>query len=714
MRSAEHVTTTMTAGTMQQYRPISEYGIIGDCRTAALIAPDGSIDWCCMPHFDSPAIFCRLLDAEKGGYFRVGPVHDAEASLTYLPNTNILETISQNHTGRLRLLDFMPIRKRQPEHEGHLRERLRSLLIRTPSGLSSGLERELGNDVSAAHRIVRMATCLEGSMDVEMVLKPTFDYARHEATFDVQSSTRDIFAAIISDSNRFLVLLIRCIHTFPGQESTLTVGSDGHDGHSIRVTTTLHAANGLYFALNYARTYAEAKTILDELITHDFTVDLDETGAYWRDWASTCRYNGTYQNAVMRSALALKLCTFEPTGAIIAAPTTSLPEDIGGVRNWDYRYTWLRDSAFTLGALGALGYRGEARDYFHFLHDLQIENGSDLRIMYSIRGEAGPALDEQTLDHLAGYGGSRPVRIGNGAAMQRQLDIYGELLDAAYHYVESEGFRNGHRHNEPNRDLRELITVIADYVVENWQDVDRGIWEVRGAPRPFVYSRGMCWAALDRACKLAHRHGHNSEVQRWSECRDRIHADVLAHGYSQEFQSFVQSYDSDVFDAANLRLLLNNLLPWSDPRVATTVNATKSALAGPNALIYRYRPAGGAPHEPHSGGGTTGSASKNGGLSDDGLPGKEGAFLACAFWLISNLCYLGQYEEARERFEQLLTFASPLGLFAEEVDPETGAQLGNYPQAFTHIGLINSAVTLQHAQEGTLYHLLKGEQEGDA
>ncbi|MGZ3636847.1 MAG: glycoside hydrolase family 15 protein [Ktedonobacterales bacterium] len=709
MESAEHVTTTLAAGTLQQYRPISDYGVIGDCRTAALVGPDGSIDWCCMPHFDSPAIFCRLLDAEKGGFFRVGPVHDAKASLTYLTNTNILETTFQNHTGRLRLLDFMPIRKRQLPT--HLRDRLSALLTHTPHGLSAGLEREIGNDVAAAHRIVRMATCLEGSMDVEMVLKPTFDYARREANIEVQSSTDDVFGAIITDGDRYLVLVVRCIHTTPGKETTISAGGD--DG-TVRITTTLHAANGVYFALNYARTREEAAVILDDLVTHDHTVDLDETGTYWRDWAATCRYNGTYQYAVMRSALTLKLCTFEPTGAIVAAPTTSLPEDIGGVRNWDYRYTWLRDSSFTLGALGALGYTGEARDYFHFLHDLQIDSGSELSIMYSIRGESGPALDEQTLDHLAGYRGSRPVRVGNGAAMQCQLDIYGELLDAAYHYVEYEGYRSGHRHHEPDRNLRDLITVIANYVTDNWQDVDRGIWEVRGAPRPFVYSRGMCWAALDRACKLAPRHGHDDEVQRWAETRDRIHADVLEHGYSQELQSFVQSYGSDVLDAANLRLLLNNFLPWSDPRVASTVEATKQGLDGHSALIYRYRPAGGEPHEPHCGGGTTGSACKSGGVSDDGLPGKEGSFLACAFWLIDDLCYLGQYEEARERFEQLLTYASPLGLYAEEIDPETGAQLGNYPQAFTHIGLINSAVTLQRAQEGTLYRLLSDVRESKA
>ena len=711
MGQIQHVTTTMEAGAPRHYRQISEYGIIGDCRTAALIGPDGSIDWCCMPHFDSPAVFCRLLDADKGGFFRVSPVHDAESSLTYLPNTNILETTFQNHSGRLRLLDFMPIRKRVPQP--HLLDQLRELISHTPRGLSAGLERELGNDVAAAHRIVRTATCLEGSMDVEIVLKPTFDYARSAATIEVQSSLRDMFGALITDGDRYLVLLVRCIHTTPGKETTIAV--DG-DEHVVRISCTLHAANGLHIALNYARTREEATTILAELTSHDFTTDLDETGAYWRDWAATCRYNGTYQYAVMRSALTLKLCTFEPTGAIVAAPTTSLPENIGGVRNWDYRYTWLRDSSFTLGALGALGYTGEARDYFHFLHDLQIASGSDLHIMYGIRGEAGEALDEQTLGHLEGYRGSRPVRIGNGAALQRQLDIYGELLDAAYHYVEYQGYRNGQRHHGPNRDLRELIEVIADYVVENWQGVDRGIWEVRGDPRPFVYSRAMCWAALERACKMAPQHGHVSQAKRWAAARDRIHADVLEHGYSQRFQSFVQSYGSDVFDAANLRLLLNNFLPWSDPRVASTVDATKRALSGPNDLIYRYRPAGGGPHEPHGGGGMTGSGCKmgSGGLSDDGLPGTEGGFLACAFWLIGNLCYLGRYEEARERFEHLLTYASPLGLFAEELDPDTGAQLGNYPQAFTHIGLINSAVTLQRAQEGTLYQLLDEERQDKA
>ncbi|HLJ80434.1 MAG TPA: glycoside hydrolase family 15 protein, partial [Ktedonobacterales bacterium] len=351
--------------------------------------------------------------------------------------------------------------------------------------------------------------------------------------------------------------------------------------------------------------------------------------------------------------------------------------------------TWLRDSSFTLAALERLGYYDEARDYFHFLHDLQIKSGEDVRIMYGIRGEAGSQLAEQDLTHLEGYKGSRPVRIGNGAAEQRQLDVYGELLDAAYSYLHHEGYHHERQDRGANRDLRDFSALIADYVVQHWQDEDRGIWEVRGNPRPFVYSRAMCWVAVDRACRMAEHHGHHRHIPKWGGCAAAIHADVLRNGYNEQLGSFVQAYGSEVFDASNLRIPLVDFLPWTDVRVTSSADVTARALAAPNALIYRYKPAVGAPDEQAMSAG-------------DGLPGKEGAFIACAFWLIDNLCYLGRIEEARQRFEQILHFAGPLGLFAEELDADTGEQLGNYPQAFTHIGLINSAVTLQRAQEGTL------------
>ncbi|MEO7000249.1 MAG: glycoside hydrolase family 15 protein, partial [Ktedonobacterales bacterium] len=456
-------------------------------------------------------------------------------------------------------------------------------------------------------------------------------------------------------------------------------------------------------ALNYARNETEARQILARLPRHDLDADLDETMSFWREWSAQCQYNGPYQEVILRSALALKLCTFEPTGAIVAAPTTSLPEDIGGVRNWDYRYTWLRDSAFTLGALGELGYYNEARDYFHFLHDLQIRDARDLRIMYSIRGETDGALDEQDLTHLEGYQGSRPVRIGNGAATQRQMDVYGELADAAFSYVRMSGYRHPHRLNESLRDLRHLTEMLANYVADHWQDEDRGIWEVRGAPRAFVYSRAMCWVALDRACRLADHHGHQKWQEHWSKVRELIHNDIATHGYSDQLQSFTQSYGDETLDAANLRMSLTRYLSADNPRMSSTITVTDRLLSGDHGLLYRYRPSGANKGDGKSDG--KGGA----GSSDDGLPGSEGAFLACTYWYVSNLCLQGRLGEARERFEQLLQYANPLGLFSEEIDPKSGALLGNYPQAFTHIGLINSAVLLQRAQEGRMEPITDGD-----
>ncbi|HEX6799847.1 MAG TPA: glycoside hydrolase family 15 protein [Ktedonobacterales bacterium] len=687
---AGHVTAAVGDGTEPRYWPIAHYGALGDCRTAALVAPNGSIDWCCLPHFDSPAVFLRLLDAQKGGYFQMRPAGQSQATMGYLPGTNILETTFTGSGGRLRLVDFMPVRKRKRNHP-LLHELEEHLHLRQPTPLEV-LERETGNDVAAAHRLARMATCLEGSVELALELKATFDYARRDANVELQMLPAGSAGAIVNAGERYLVLIARRV-AGRGPEPVRLDLACGDDG-VLRLRTTLHAGEGLWAAVNYARGRDEAETLLAALVTHSFPDDLNETRVFWRDWSGKCAYNGTYQYAILRSALALKLCTFEPTGAIVAAPTTSLPEDVGGVRNWDYRYTWLRDSAFTLGALGRLGYFGEARDYFHFLHDLQLSSGADIRIMYGIRGEKGEALAEHELDHLEGYRGSRPVRIGNGAAMQRQLDVYGELLDAAYGYEMQQGYQK--RRGLPNRDLRTLARVVADYVAAHWRDLDRGIWEVRGEPRAFVYSRAMCWVALDRACRMAPGHGHHAEKERWDAARNEIAKDVLAHGYSAPLRSFVQYIGSDLLDAANLRLPMVDFLPWDDERIPATVETTARVLSSPTGLVYRYGPD--HPRHTATGGGIT-SSDVN---PSDGLPGKEGAFLACAFWMVEDLCHLGRIEEAREQFEKLLHFAGPLGLFSEEVDPESGDALGNYPQAFTHIGLVNAAVALEKAQEGRL------------
>jgi GH15 family glucan-1,4-alpha-glucosidase len=689
LHALAQVTTTASATEAHAYRPISEYGVIGDCRTAALVAPDGSIDWCCLPHFDSPAIFCRLLDARIGGFFRVGPTAEFRAEMSYMDTTNVLQTMYTTTSGRLRVVDFMPIRKRQ--QPGSLIQRIAASVPGRPHGLQAGLERELGNDVAAAHRINRIVSCLEGAVEVEVALKATFDFARAEAQVRAEPIGDGGVGAVFSAGGRHLVLALRYIGTIPEQALAEPMRLEAREGAQV-ARLTLRSGQRLVAALNYARDEAEAARMLRELNQHDFDADLDETMGYWRGWAAAAEYDGPYQQIVQRSALALKLCIFEPTGAIVAAPTTSLPECLSGVRNWDYRYTWLRDSAFTLGALGQLGYHEEARDYFHFLHDLHVRDVDDLRIMYGIRGEQSDELAEQSLDHLEGYRGSRPVRVGNGAAMQHQLDVYGEVIDAAYSYIRNEGFRPAHRRVESNRDLRALTRHIADYVVEHWQENDHGIWEIRGKPRAFVYSRAMCWLALERACMVAEEHGHKRQLARWDQVRDAIHQDVLAHGYSEHLRSFTQAYDDVHLDAANLRLALVRFLDSEDERMRGTIEVTGQKLAGPNHLLYRYEPMSVKPGDDKA-------------LIEhevDGLRGSEGAFLACTFWHVSTLCQIGQLDEARRLFEELIGYASPLGLYSEEIDPSTGELLGNYPQAFTHIGLINSAATLLSAQEGRL------------
>ncbi|HEX5157685.1 MAG TPA: glycoside hydrolase family 15 protein [Ktedonobacterales bacterium] len=671
-----------------RYRPIGDYGVIGDCRTAALIGPDGSIDWCCMPHFDSPAIFLRLLDADKGGYFQVAPTAGFASQMAYLPATNMLQTVFETGTGQLRLLDSMPIRSRRPNAANVASQVNARLLHHGMHRLHAGLEREIGNDVAAAHRILRIATCLEGTVDVAVTLKATFDYARLSPQVELLSLTGGMVGAILSANGRYLALIVR-----PLPPAASDAASPLHSEDDIlRSSLTLKAGERVAISLNYARTLGEARALAHRLTTHDVDADVRETMQYWHTWAATTRYDGPYQEQVLRSALALKLCTFEPTGAIVAAPTTSLPEGIGGVRNWDYRYTWLRDSSFTLDALGQLGYYGEARDYFHFLHDLDIKRIDNLRILYSIRGEYGAHLAEEELTHLEGYQGSRPVRIGNGAATQRQMDVYGEVLAAAYSYLRQASNRHGHRIHERVRDLRTMSELIADYVANHWHEMDRGIWEVRGEPRAFVYSRAMCWVALDRACKMAERHGHSQHAPRWGKQGAAIREEIEQNGYNEEIHSYTQSYRDRVLDSANLRLALSGFQAAGEPQMRDTILTTAQRLSGDGGLLYRYRPYDDAEQtqgqKPHD-------------LSSiDGLPGGEGAFLACTWWLVSDLCRMGEIEEAQRRMEHLLSFASPLGLYSEEVDPATGALLGNYPQAFTHIGLINSAVALQRAQEG--------------
>ncbi len=683
------VAHTRLEGTEPRYWPIEKYGVIGDCRTAALVAPNGSIDWLCLPHFDSRASLCRLLDADHGGYFQIRAQGASDSSMRYLPASNMLETSFATDMGKVTTLDFMPIRKRHVHEQA-----LATLSALAPSATHSQrahLEREIGNDVAAAHRIDRIVTCDEGEMAIAVTLKLTPNYARSHAHIDLRLEHPHTVAAILhDDDDGHFVFIAKPMSGHAGVGNPLPFQVSALDGR-LTASIQLRAGQRVGVALNFARDRREAEELLQRLLERDLDDDAAETLNYWQDWSDLCAYDGPYVNEVLRSALALKLCVFEPTGAIVAAPTTSLPEDIGGERNWDYRYTWLRDSSFTLQALGMLGYHSEARDYFHFLHDLHVRNGDQFRVLYTLRGESDGACAEHDLSELEGYKGSQPVRIGNGAATQRQMDIYGELADAALRYAEALGYCTGSRVRESPRDLRELLGVIADYVADHWQDLDRGIWEERGPERAFVYSRVMCWVALDRAMRMTQGHASRERLTRWSDVAQRIRDDIHANGYSAELQTFTQAYGEDAVDAANFRIALVGYLPPTDERLRRTITTTGRILTGDEALVYRYRP--GDDNHPNSKGDDA--------PTDDGLSGKEGAFLACAFWYVSNLALIGEVDEARQRFERLLKYASPLGLYSEEIDASNGTLLGNFPQAFTHIGLINAAQQLRMAEERT-------------
>jgi GH15 family glucan-1,4-alpha-glucosidase len=613
----------------QRYPPISDYAVVGNAQSAALVSSEGSVDWLCLPHFDSPAVLCRILDINIGGFVAIRPAHPiVSQSRAYRAQSNVLDTAFQTNAGELILTDAMPLATGRP-----------STML---DGIWSGHGR---------HRLVRLMEACDGDMNLVLDARIGFDFAALEPRVALVPGK----GAILTDGKGCWLALV-----WPGP---LDHGEDG----VFHGTLTLRAGEIQACVLGYERTEAEARKLLDR---HDWADEVRETDNGWRDWANQLDVSGPYAGAMTRSALTLRMMTFEPTGALVAAPTASLPETIGGVRNWDYRYCWLRDATLILYALLLLGDQTEAAAFWTWIEKTCAgQRVEDLQIMFGVHGDR--TLTERTLHQLSGYRDSKPVRVGNAAYQQRQLDVFGELIDALWFYVEHGGKNSTPPKIDPA--IWTLMRNIADYLCEAWHEPDNGLWEIRGAPRHYVYSKVMCWVGLDRAVKLVQQFDGAGDVERWSRERDAIHAEICERGYNDEIGSFTMAYGTENLDAAILRLPLVGFLPHDDPRIVSTVTCIQRHLQI-DGLVRRY-------------------------TADDGLPGNEGAFSICTFWLVDCLTAIGRIDEAKKIFEHMLGFASDLGLFAEEVDPGTGALLGNYPQGFTHLALIDAGVDLTEALE---------------
>ena len=585
---------------------IQDYGVIGDLHTAALVGRDGSIDWFCAPRFDSASVFAALLDPENGGHWRIAPLAPTTSEQRYLPGTNVLVTTFHGEAGGVvSVTDFMPV---GPAREGRT-------------------------------GIYRRATCQRGELTLAVDFAPRFDYAR-QAPHLVRRA-----AGILATDRDDDVLTIAGP---PGVTWELDAGA-------ARAALTVRAGDEAWFALRWDDD--EVHAVADYHPAETF----EATTRWWDAWVARLQYHGPYRQEVERSALALKLCSYEPSGAILAAPTTSLPEWPGGDRNWDYRFTWLRDSAFVLYALDLLGFDAEGSQYMRFLKRVaRRQDGSHLQIMYGVDGRR--ELPERTLEHLAGHTGGRPVRVGNAAAGQFQMDVYGELFATARVWQRRHAMTEGLWHT-----LREL----ADWTAGHWRQPDLSIWEPRHEPRHYVYSKVLAWVALDRAATMARELGLEGDVATWEREAAAVRAEVLERGWDPARRTFVQAYGEPQLDAALLVIPKFRFLPRGDPRVRDTLAAVRRELATTcEELVYRYR-------------------------APDGVGGDEGAFVVCSFWVVQNLAMVGAIDEAERLFKLLLRRASAVGLFAEEIDPRTGDHLGNYPLALSHAALINSACILE-------------------
>ncbi|HYM45427.1 MAG TPA: glycoside hydrolase family 15 protein [Solirubrobacteraceae bacterium] len=611
------------------FPPIADYGFLSDCHTGALVASDGSIEWMCLPHFDSKSVFGAMLDRGAGS-FRVGPYGTyVPAGRRYVPGTNLIETTWMTPQGWLRVIDGLTIGAWHDNKQG-------TSHTRAPT------------DFDADHLLVRWVECVQGQVPFELVCEPMFDYGVTPAQWSVVDTGEEGGYALDASDGEMLFRLYSDMRT-------------GIEGNRVHARHTMVEGEQRFCAISWTearggpRTAEQAKRCLDG------------TSHFWRTWLADGTYpDHPWRYHLQRSALTLKGLTFMPTGALVAAPTTSLPETPRGERNWDYRYCWMRDASFTLWGLHALGLDWEADDFVQYVADLRRNEDGSLQIMYGISGEMD--LEESTLEHLKGYEGARPVRIGNGAYNQRQNDVYGAVLDSVY-------LHSKQRDHIPER----LWPVLIDQVrcaERVWKQPDQGIWEARGEPRHYVSSKLMCWVAMDRGARLAERRGEQELAEQWQALADEIGAEILDRGVDGR-GVFRQHYETDALDASNLLVGLVRFLPPEDERVRATVSAIKRELTE-NGLVLRYRTD----------------------QTDDGQRGEEGTFLICSFWLVSALSEIGEHREAEHLCERLLSYSSPLGLYAEEMEASSGRQLGNYPQAFTHLALINAVTHVIAAQQG--------------
>jgi GH15 family glucan-1,4-alpha-glucosidase len=605
---------------------IADYAFLSDCGTTALLAPNGSVEWLCLPRMDSPSVFGAILDRDAGG-FRVAPADvSVPAARRYIPGTNVLETSWETRLGWLIVRDALSI---GPWH--HDSERSHS-------------HRRSPTDHDADHVMLRLIECIQGSVEIKVECEPAFDYGGLAADWSYSGTGYN-----------------QAIARSEGMDLELKLATDlrlGFEGPRARARTTLHEGDKAFVALGWSQ--------------HPLPEDQEEAAAwlartcrYWQEWLKHGTFpDHPWRSYLQRSALTLKGLTYARSGAMIAAATTSLPETPGGDRNWDYRYSWIRDSTFMLWALYTLGFDEEANDFFYFVADVVDAEEGPLQVMYGISGES--KLQEQELEHLSGYDNARPVRIGNGAYDQQQHDVWGVVLDSIYLHTRS-------RDQLPDR-LWPIIKRQVESALTNWRDPDQGIWEVRGAPKHFTSSKLMCWVAADRGARLAAIREDEARALRWQAAADEIQADICANGLDQR-GVFVQHYETEALDASLLLMPLVRFLPSDDARIRDTVLAIADELTE-DGLVLRYRVD----------------------ETDDGLSGEEGSFTICSFWLVSALVEIGELERARGLCEKLLSYASPLALYAEEIDPITGRHLGNFPQAFTHLALINAVVHIINAE----------------